>query len=83
VIQGSRGATALVGMPGLVVGAQVVVEGELWLYVETTADVVGCGGCGTPGCGSWPVLDVGAGPAGVGSPDGARGGQAPVALPRP
>lgn len=47
VIQGSRGATALVGMPGLVVGAQVVAEGELWLYVETTADVVGCGGCGT------------------------------------
>ena len=47
MIQGSRGATALVGMPGLVVGAQQVVEGELWLHVETTADVMGCAGCGS------------------------------------
>ncbi len=47
VIQGSRGATALVGMPGFVVGAEEVVDGELWLYVETTADVMGCSGCGT------------------------------------
>jgi transposase len=47
VIQGSRDATALVGMPGFVVGAQQVVDGELWLRVETTADVVGCPGCGT------------------------------------
>ena len=42
VIQGSRGATTLVGMPGFVVGAHDLVAGELWLYVETTADVVGC-----------------------------------------
>lgn len=47
VIQGSRGATVLVGMPGFVVGAQELVEGELWLYVETTADLVGCSRCGT------------------------------------
>ena len=47
VIQGSRGATVLVGMPGFVVGAHDIVAGELWLYVETTADVVGCSECGT------------------------------------
>jgi transposase len=47
VIQGSRDATVLVGMPGFVVGATEVVDGELWLRVETTADVVGCSGCGT------------------------------------
>ena len=47
VIQGSRGATALVGMPGLVVGAQRVVDGELWLFAETDADVMVCSGCGT------------------------------------
>jgi transposase len=34
-------------MPGFVVGAHDVVAGELWLYVETTADVVGCSECGT------------------------------------
>lgn len=43
----SEGATALLGMAGFVVGAQVEVDGELWLNVETTADVVGCGECGT------------------------------------
>jgi len=47
VIQGSRGATALVGMAGFVVGAQQLVDGELWLYVETTADLVGCREGGT------------------------------------
>jgi len=47
VIQGSRGATVLVGMPGFVVGATELVDGELWLRVETTADLVGCSGCGT------------------------------------
>ncbi len=47
MIQGSRGATVLVGMPGLVVGVQELVAGELWLFVETIADVVGCSGCGT------------------------------------
>ncbi|MDF1595101.1 MAG: transposase [Acidimicrobiia bacterium] len=47
MIQGSRGATVLVGMPGFVVGAQQLVDGELWLFVETVTDVVGCVGCGT------------------------------------
>lgn len=43
----SDGATALLGMPGFVVGAQLVVDGELWLNVETTADAAGCLACGT------------------------------------
>ena len=42
----SRGASALLGMPGMV-AAQVEVDGELWPAVETTAAVVGCGTCGT------------------------------------
>lgn len=47
VIHGSQGATALVGMGEFVVGVQELVDGEWWLYVETAADVVGCGACGT------------------------------------
>lgn len=47
VIHGSQGATALVGMSGFVVGAQELIDGEWWLYVESTADVAGCSGCGT------------------------------------
>ena len=43
----SEGATALLGMDGFVVGAQVEANGELWLMVETTADVMGCESCGT------------------------------------
>lgn len=43
----SEGATALLGMEEFVVGAQVEVDGEVWLAVETTADVVGCEACGT------------------------------------
>lgn len=43
----SEGATALLGMDGFVVGAQVEDADELLLMVETTADVVGCDGCGT------------------------------------
>ena len=43
----SEGATALLGMDGFVVGAQLEVNGEWWLAVETTAEVVGCDGCGT------------------------------------
>lgn len=42
----SEGATALVGLTGFVVGVQVLIDGEHWLYVETTADVVGCPECG-------------------------------------
>jgi transposase len=47
----SEGATALLGMPEFVVGAQIVVDSEWWLAVETTADVVGCEACGTRGVG--------------------------------
>jgi transposase len=43
----SDGATALLGMDGLVVGAQIDVDGERWLAVQTTAQVVGCDACGT------------------------------------
>jgi transposase len=43
----SEGATALLGMPEFVVGAQIQVDGEWWLAVETTAEVVGCESCGT------------------------------------
>ena len=43
----SQGATALLGMDGFVVGAQLEVDGEVWLSVETTSDVVGCEACGT------------------------------------
>lgn len=46
VIEGSRGATALVGMAGFVVGVQELVDGEWWLYVETDADLAGCPTCG-------------------------------------
>ena len=42
----SEGATALLGMEEFVVGAQLEVDGEVWLMVETTAGV-GCDGCGT------------------------------------
>jgi transposase len=34
-------------MDGFVVGAHVEAEGELWLMVETTAEVVDCEACGT------------------------------------
>ncbi len=47
MIHRSEGATALVAMPGFAVGAQVEVDGEWWLYVETTAEVAGCRECGT------------------------------------
>ena len=47
VIQRSQGATALVGLPELVVGAQVLVDGEWWLNVETPLDVAACQACGT------------------------------------
>jgi hypothetical protein len=32
-------------MPGFVAGAQLEVDREVWLTVETTADTVGCPGC--------------------------------------
>jgi transposase len=42
----SEGATALLGMPEFVVGAQIDMDGEWWLALETTASVVGCEACG-------------------------------------
>ena len=47
MVHRSEGATALLGMPEFVVGAQIDIDGEWWLGVETTALVVGCEGCGT------------------------------------
>lgn len=47
VIHGSQGATALIGITGMVVGVQELVDDEWWLYVESTADLVGCSDCGT------------------------------------
>ncbi|MFH2073639.1 MAG: ISL3 family transposase [Actinomycetota bacterium] len=35
------------GLPGLVVGAQQEIDGELWLFAESTAELMGCSGCGT------------------------------------
>ncbi|WP_208029802.1 ISL3 family transposase [Rhabdothermincola sediminis] len=58
MIQGSQGATALVGMAGFVVGVQELVEGEWWLYVETSADFVGCSACGTRAVGHGRVRSV-------------------------
>jgi hypothetical protein len=49
-IEGSRGATIatmLVGLAGFAAGVSELVDGELWPWVETVADVVGCSGCGT------------------------------------
>lgn len=43
----SVGATALIGMPGFVVGGQELVDGEWHLTVQTTAATAGCAGCGT------------------------------------
>ena len=43
----SEGATALLGMEEFVVGAQVEVDGEVWLSVETTPGSAACEGCGT------------------------------------
>jgi transposase len=43
----SDGATALLGMPEFVVRAQIQEQGEWWLAVETTVEVVGCELCGT------------------------------------
>ncbi len=47
MVHRSEGATALLGMAGFVVGVQELIDGEWWLFVETTADRVACSACGT------------------------------------
>ena len=42
----SGGASALLGMNGFVVLSATETDDELWLLVETTAQVVGCATCG-------------------------------------
>jgi len=42
----SGDASALLGMDGFVVHSQTEEDGELWVLVETTADVAGCPSCG-------------------------------------
>ena len=39
-------ASALLGMDGFVVLSQTEEDGEVWVLVETTADVAGCPSCG-------------------------------------
>ena len=43
---GSGDASALLGMDGFVVCSQTEEDGELWVLVETAADVAACSGCG-------------------------------------
>jgi hypothetical protein len=43
---GSGPASALLGMDGFIVAPMPEHNGEWWLLVETTADVVGCPTCG-------------------------------------
>jgi len=45
--ESSESAVALVGMDGFRLLAAAEIDGELHQLVETTADVVGCGRCGT------------------------------------
>jgi transposase len=49
---GDAGATALVGLDGLVVTAQTVRDGEHWLLVETTAARAWCPRCGVRAVGN-------------------------------
>lgn len=46
MVDGSSDATALLGMEGFVVRSMELIDGEWWLLVETTADIVGCASCG-------------------------------------
>ena len=50
----SRDASALLGMEGVVVCSQSEEDGELYVLVETTANVAGCPRCGVKATGcSW------------------------------
>src|SRR3974390_1466909 len=46
MLERSGGVTALLGMDGFVVLTQIETAGEIWMLVETTADLVGCPRCG-------------------------------------
>jgi hypothetical protein len=71
------GVSALVGLDGFVVRAQLLEEstGEWWLAVETTDGLRRARG------GPWPALGGGSGPPARGSAGRAGVVQAPVALP--
>jgi len=47
----SRDASALLGMEGFVVCSQSEEDGELYVLVETTANVAGCPSCGVKATG--------------------------------
>ncbi len=47
MVDDGSGVSALVGLDGFVVLAQLEEYGEWWVKVETTASVVGCTECGT------------------------------------
>ncbi len=46
MVDRSSGATAMLGMDGFVVVSQTEESGELYVLVETTADLAGCPSCG-------------------------------------
>jgi transposase len=51
-INGSWGATALLGLDRFVVLAAIESDGEVWLELETTATVVACPACGVRATGN-------------------------------
>ena len=51
---------ALLGLDGFVIMTTAEVGGELELLVETTADLVGCPGCGAVARGEGPPPGLGA-----------------------
>lgn len=81
VVQGSRDATALVGISELVVGVQELVAGEWWLYVETPQEFTGCSSCGTRAVGHGRATTV-VRDLPIAGADGVGVRSSPVALPR-
>lgn len=47
MVDGIGSGVVLLGIPGFRVRGVVEAEGELWIGVETTADLVGCPACGS------------------------------------